>query len=260
MREKSRGMFMLKGFGMKFKTSIVVALEKILPEKALKSVINYSVERYIKKYANLKVINEDKLNKIKGPVIFICNHLSNADGLILNKVLKEKDVTFIMGVKLTKDPMTNLGCKIVKNIQITPSSPDRSAISNLVKHVKGGNNILIFPEGTRSRDGAMIKAKKGIFLISKLCSVPIVPLCIYGSEKFMPIDKSGKMNNEVFCHADVVVSIGDAINLPQKLEDESKVEYEERSISCMMHSIASMLPKEYRGVYGENEKEDKEYS
>ena len=71
--------------------------------------------------------------------------MSNADGLILNKVLKDQDVTFIMGVKLTQDPMTNLGCKIVKNIQITPSSPDKNAISNLVKHVKSGNNILIFP-------------------------------------------------------------------------------------------------------------------
>lgn len=245
---------------MKVITSFVLILEKIIPEKTLKKIVSFGVDVYIKKYSNLKVINKNKLDNINAPVIFICNHLSNADGLILNKVLKDKDVTFIMGVKLTKDPMTNLGCKIVKNIQITPSSPDRNAISNLVKHVKSGNNILIFPEGTRSRNGSMIKAKKGIYLIAKLCGVPIVPICIYGSEKFMPIDVSGNMNNEVFCNADVHVNIGDEIVLPNKLENEDKHEYEERCVEYLMRGISTMLPQEYRGVYGNNEKENKDNS
>ncbi len=235
-------------------SSIMLGLEKVLPEKMLKKVINFGIEAYIKMYANLKVINKEKLDNIKSPVIFICNHLSNADGLILNKVLKKNDVTFIMGVKLTQDQMTNLGTKIVKNIQITPSSPDKSAITNLVKHVKNGNNILIFPEGTRSRTGSMIKAKKGIYLISKLCNVPIVPLGIYGSEKFMPIDKSGNMDKETFCYADVCVNVGDEITLPAKLNDEGKHDYEERCIEYLMKSIANLLPFEYRGEYGENEK------
>lgn len=245
---------------MKIITSIVIFLEKILPEKILKSIINFGIDGYIKKYANLQVINKQKLDEIKGPVIFICNHLSNADGLILNKVLKEKDVTFIMGVKLTQDPMTNLGCKIVKTISITPSSPDRGAISNLVKHVKGGNSILIFPEGTRSRNGKMIKAKKGIYLISKLCGVPIVPLSIYGSEKFMPIDQSGNMNNETFNNADVYVTIGDPISIPKKNENEDKQEYEERFILTLMKGIAELLPNEYKGVYGEDEEGNKNNS
>lgn len=235
-------------------SSIIVFFEKMIPEKILKKIINFGIEAYIKKYANLKVINKEKLDNIKAPVIFICNHLSNADGLILNKVLKKNDVTFIMGVKLTQDPMTNLGTKIVKNIQITPSSPDKSAISNLVKHVKNGNNILIFPEGTRSRNGAMIKAKKGIYLIAKLCNVPIVPLGIYGSEKFMPIDKSGNMDKETFCYADVYVNVGDEITFPKKLTDEGKQDYEERCVEYLMKSIAKLLPSEYQGEYGEDEK------
>ncbi|BAK81698.1 lysophospholipid acyltransferase family protein [Candidatus Arthromitus sp. SFB-rat-Yit] len=236
---------------MKILVNIILFLEKIIPESIMNKIINFGIDRYINKYARLRIIGEEKLRVIKAPVIFICNHLSNADGLILNKVLKNQDVTFIMGVKLTQDPMTNLGCKIVKNIQITPSSPDKSAISNLVKHVRNGNNILIFPEGTRSRNGKMIKAKKGIYLIAKLCKVPIVPIAIYGSEKFMPIDKEGNMNNETFNNADVYVSIGDKINIPEKIKTETKEEFEERFINTLMSKISSMLPREYRGVYEE---------
>lgn len=234
---------------MKVLIKIILLMEKILPDSIMKKIINLGIDVYINKYANLKIINKEKLDSIKAPVIFICNHLSNADGLILNKVLKEKDVTFIMGVKLTQDSMTNLGCKVVKTIQITPSSPDKSAISNLVNHVKNGNNILIFPEGTRSRNGKMIEAKKGIYLIARLCRVPIVPISIYGSEKFMPIDKDGNMNNETFNNADVYVSIGDQISIPDKNKEESKEEYENRFINTLMSKIAEMLPREYRGVY-----------
>ncbi len=245
---------------MRFLVSTTLFLEKILPERLLKVIIDTSINFYIKSYANLKVLNKNKLSYFEAPVIFICNHLSNSDGLILNKVLENKDVTFVMGVKLTKDPMTNLGCKVVKTIQITPSSPDKSAISNLVKYVKNGNSIFIFPEGTRSRNGAMIKAKRGIYLIAKLCNVPIVPLAIYGSEKFMPIDENGDMNNETFYRADVFVDVGDKMILPSKLEDESKIDYEERCITYLMKGISKMLPEEYRGVYGDNEERYKDNS
>ncbi len=99
----------------------------------------------------------------------------------------------------------------------------------------------------------MIKAKKGIYLISKLCNVPIVPLGIYGSEKFMPVDQSGNMDKENFCHADVYVNVGEEIYIPTKLNDESKQDYEERCVEYLMTSIAKLLPCDYRGEYGENE-------
>lgn len=231
--------------------SIILFLDKIFPSKFVERIINFAINSHIKKFANLNVINIEKLNNIKKPVIFICNHLSNADGLILNKVLKNHDVAFVMGVKLKEDPITNIGVRIVRTIQITPGSPDKSAVTNLIKHVKSGNNILIFPEGTRSRDGSMLKAKKGIYLIARLCNVPVVPLCIYGSELYMPIDKSGNMNHEEFRQANVVVKIGDPIDIPDKEKEESKQEYEERIINYLMVNIAKMLPDKYRGAYKE---------
>ena len=137
---------------------------------------------YLKKYANIKVLGKENIENINGPVIYICNHLSNSDGLVLEKVLRDKNVTFVAGMKLSNNPLTNLGMSIVKSISIKPNSADKDAISAIIKAVKAGESIFIFPEGTRSRTGKMIEGKKGVILISKVTKVPVIPVALWGTE------------------------------------------------------------------------------
>ena len=75
-----------------------VKIINLLPESVFISLAKKLADRYIKKYANLSVKGLEKIDGVKKPRIFVCNHLSNSDGLILNKVLKEKsDPYFIPG-------------------------------------------------------------------------------------------------------------------------------------------------------------------
>lgn len=131
-----------------------------LPKGMLKYVSKKVVDRYLNKYANITVLGKDNIENIKEPVIFIGNHLSNSDGLVLQKVLRDKNVTFVAGMKLSNNPLTNIGMSIVKSITIKPNSADKEAINAIIKTVKAGESIFIFPEGTRSRTGSMIEAKK----------------------------------------------------------------------------------------------------
>ena len=149
---------------------------------------------YLKKYANIKIEGLENIEKYEGPKIFICNHLSNSDGLILSEILKEKyNPYFVAGVKLSNDPITNLGSELVRRIQIKPNSADKEAITTMVKAVKSGENLFIFPEGTRSRNGAMGKGKKGILLLARLTKATIIPIGITGTEILLPISKTGDM-------------------------------------------------------------------
>lgn len=229
---------------------ITVKVLNILPESVLIKLAKKLVEGYIKKYAHLTINGLDNIEKVKKPRIFVCNHLSNSDGLVLDKILKEKsDPYFIAGVKLSNDPVTRIGTKLVKNIAIKPSSADKDAITKVVKALKGGDDILIFPEGTRSRTGAMIEGKKGVLLFARMAKAEIIPIGISGTEKLLPISKSGDMGGEKWQHADVTINIGNKIEFPPKEKNEDKHEYEDKCMDILMRSIAELLPESYRGVY-----------
>lgn len=229
---------------------IVVKIMRMLPEDLLVKLTKMTVKRYLNKYANFDIQGLENIDKAQGAKIFIANHLSNSDGLIIDMLLREKyDPTFIAGAKLSDDPVTNLGTKLVKNISIKPNTADKEAITNMVKLVKSGESIMMFPEGTRSRSRSMIEAKKGVLLIARLTKAPIVPIGLWGSENLLPINEGGSMADETWQYADVHVRIGEPIMLPTKNEDEDKKDFEKRSMNYIMKSISMLLPEEYRGVY-----------
>lgn len=225
----------------------------ILPKNLVNVIARKVVEGYLKKYANLKIKGLNNLKDIQTPTIFIANHLSNSDGLVLGKILKDFDPTFVAGVKLSKNPTTNLAVGIYKTAPIKPNTADKEGLKNIMQLIKKGESIIIFPEGTRSREGKMIEAKKGILLIAKLTKAPIVPIGIWGTEKLLPINESGNMSDEKFNYAEVNVNIGEQFALPKKENKEDKKDYEERVIKDIMYSISELIPEEYRGVYSKLE-------
>ncbi len=228
--------------------NLLLKFVNLLPEPLIIKFVKFYVDFEMKKHARLDVEGLENLNcDFKRPYLFICNHLSNSDGLLLNRVLEKEKITFIAGKKLESNSLTNLGFKIVRSIPILPNSPDKDAIKKVIGVIKEGNSILIFPEGTRSRTGKMLEGKKGILLFAKLTGAPIVPIGIRGTEKLMPIKED--MSQEVFYDADINIKIGKVFHLPPKSDEETKDHWETNCLNCIMMRIAELLPKEYRGFY-----------
>ena len=221
----------------------------ILPDKIVKLVSKKVVDRYLKKYATIRIDGSENLELIKTPTLFICNHLSNADGLVLDKVLKEINPTFVAGVKLSDNVVTNIGINIVKTTTIKPNSVDNEGIKKIINLVRHGESLLMFPEGTRSREGSLIEAKKGIILIAKMTGAPIVPIGLYGTENLLPINEEGDMGAEQFNHAEVHINIGKQFKMPRRAENQNKKTYLEFATKHVMMKISDLLPEDYRGFY-----------
>ncbi len=221
----------------------------ILPDKFVTYVSKKIVDKYLKKYANINIEGSENLKGIKTPTIFICNHLSNSDGLVLDKALKEIDPTFVAGVKLSNNVITSIGVNVIKTTNIKPNTADKEGLKKVIRLVKQGESLLIFPEGTRSRVGSLIEAKKGILLIATMTGAPIVPIGLYGTEKLLPINKEGDMSAETFYYADVYINIGKQFESPKRAKEQGKKEYEDFATRYIMKKIAELLPENYRGVY-----------
>lgn len=230
-------------------STTAVKIINILPDKFVEYISKKVVDKYLERYANISIEGSENLKGIITPTIFICNHLSNSDGLVLDKALKEIDPTFVAGVKLSNNAVTSMGINIIKTTNINPNTVDKDGLKKIIKLVKQGENVLIFPEGTRSRVGSLIEAKRGILLIARMTGAPIVPIGLYGTEKLLPVNKEGDMSGETFNYADVHINIGKQFELPKKAIEKDKKDYEDFATKYMMKKIAELLPGNYRGVY-----------
>jgi len=220
-----------------------------LPKRFVILISKKVLNNYITKYANINIVGNENLKDIDRPTIFVCNHLSNADGLVLSRVLKDVDPTFVAGVKLSKNSLTSLGLNVVKTTSIVPNSADTEGLKNIISLVKKGESILIFPEGTRSRAKSLMEAKKGIILIARMTGAPIVPIGLYGTEKLLPINKEGDMSAEKFEFANVNINIGKQFELIKKEKGQDRKDYTDATTNYIMKKIAELLPESYRGVY-----------
>ena len=124
---------------------------------------------------------------LAAPYIYMPNHQSNFDIPVL---LGHLTVQFrwLAKMELFKIPIFGRAMRKAGYISIDRYHRE-SAIESLkvaANKIKNGVSVLIFPEGTRSRDGKIRPFKKGGFVMAIDCGVPIVPVVITGTRAIMP--------------------------------------------------------------------------
>lgn len=219
------------------------------PDSVQRFVAKRGLKYIFTKIATVKLHNRENLPGMEEPILFVCNHLSNIDGPAIQSVLSEYDLTFVAGQKLSSDLFTGLFKKVFKSINIKPNSPDKAALKEIINLLRGGQNVMIFPEGTRSRVGSMIEGKKGVLLIARMTGAKIVPLGMTGSDKVLPINQDGNMTGEKLHKGTIDIRVGKSFKVPEKTPEQSKEEYDQFALNYIMTRIAELLPTEYQGIY-----------
>lgn len=219
----------------------------LLPPGARRAAVRGFMETVYRYYITQETVGRENIPD--GPCLFVANHLSNADGFALYRALRPKEVWFLAGVKLQTTPMTRIGAESVNTIPIRPNTADVEALKRAVETLKEGKSVLIFPEGGRSRNGALLRGKKGAALIAKRAGVPVVPVGITGTEKFLPI-RDDDMGGEQAQKADVRITIGKPFTVDQLALEPAEGEDPRQALAdAIMLRIAELLPPAYRGAY-----------
>ncbi len=121
------------------------------------------------------------------PAVFIFNHQSSADIFIVSKLIRQ-NATGIAKIELKSMPIIGQLMTAAGVIFIDRSDREKAieAMAPAVDALKNGTSIIIFPEGTRSKDYSLGTFKKGAFHLAMQAKAPIVPVVIRNAHDAMP--------------------------------------------------------------------------
>ena len=132
----------------------------------------------------LGVRGRDNVPKTGG-VLLVANHVSNLDPPLV-AVSLWRPCHVLAKEELFRVPVLGWIIARINAHPIRRGGVDRQALREGVEIMTGGNILLLFPEGTRSRDGNLQEAKPGAAMIAVQANVPIVPVYVDGSFRSMP--------------------------------------------------------------------------
>lgn len=169
-----------------------------------------------------------------GPIIVMSNHASNFDILIMQGYFP-RPLSWIAKKELFKIPV--FGWSMRKGGYIPLDRGDgRKALKSMeeaAQQIRNGTSVIIFPEGTRTRDGNVLPFKRGGFLLATRAGVPVVPVSIVGSFHINPGGSLGLNLGRT-----VQLKIHPAITLPQGAK---RAEAEEFLVQQVQTAIAGGL-------------------
>lgn len=117
--------------------------------------------------------------------VVISNHESNADPFLLSHL--PWDMRWIAKEELFRQPLTGWLLWLGGDIPLRRGEKDSvvSMLEECRRTLRAGMSLMIFPEGTRSKDGTLLPFKDGAFQLALECGVPVLPLALSGTKDCM---------------------------------------------------------------------------
>ncbi len=130
---------------------------------------------------SVKLVGKENIPK-NTTVIFASNHRTNADPPLISCGLKGKH-SFMAKEELFKNKFFGWLIKNLGAFPVSRGKGDTAVLDKAVENLENGRNLMIFPEGTRSKDGKVHRGHSGAAVIAARSGKPIVPVGIVFGEK-----------------------------------------------------------------------------
>ncbi len=161
----------------------------------------------------------------EGGVIAAANHTSYWDPVIIGCAINRR-IHFMAKAELFDIPLLGLLIRKLHAFPVHRDKSDRRALRQATEVLKAGNVLGVFPEGTRSSTGELLKPHLGTALIAFKAGVPIVPIALIGARGFC-----GK----------VTVQIGKPVPLPKVTDNKPQRQDLENYINQVMLEISRLI-------------------
>ena len=211
----------------------------------MRNIIRWLIRRLFNLIAHVEVSGYEYLPE-EGNCVIATNHLGIVDVPIAFYALDRWDMFVLIGEKWENVALFRWIGKYFNFIFIDRFNPDIKTLRKVISLMEKNNILVIAPEGTRSRTGALIEAKPGVSYLAAKLNRPIVPVAITGTE-----DKVLFNNLKRLRRSQIVLKAGPNFILPP-LPRENRDQILKQYTDEIMCHIAALLPEKHRGVYADH--------
>ncbi len=161
-----------------------------------------------KAFYNLKLVGEEKLVR-DGGVMLAANHESFLDPPLIG-ISHPENITYLARKTLFKGFAKWLYTRW-DAIPVDQDNPDMTGLKKIIKALKVGKKVVLFPEGERTLTGELNPALPGVGLIVAKSKAVVQPMRIFGARDALPRGSS-KLKMEQIC-----VVVGDPIHFDDEM-------------------------------------------
>jgi len=129
--------------------------------------------------------NVPNVRRMHGGMLFVSNHQSFLDPVLVGMALNEP-LCYLARRTLFDVPVLGTLIRALDTYPVARGQVDPAALKMMLKLLRRGERLLMFPEGTRTRDGALGVFRSGAAAIAVRTGVPVLPVCIEGAYRCWP--------------------------------------------------------------------------
>lgn len=183
-----------------------------------------------------------------GGAVVISNHLGWFDPVLLDAACP-RPILFMAKEEFLKLPVLRWFARQAGAFPVKRGTADRKALYHAQRLLNEGMLVGMYPEGTRSKTGALQRAFTGASLVVVRTGVPVVPCIMIGNED-LPLSGDRHTRTRKRRWPKVTAHFGEPFTLATEKPGGGRYSFDELT-DAMMIELARMLPPEYRGVYAD---------
>lgn len=145
----------------------------------------YTLSKIIARvFFHFSILNPENMLE-SGPLILAMNHQSYFDPPLAG-ICSKRAVYYLARKTLSSLPFFGRLLPDFNVIPIDRDGNDPSSLKSIIRLLRAGNGVVLFPEGTRSPDGNLQQARSGIGLIISKTKAPVLPMRVFGAHEAFP--------------------------------------------------------------------------
>lgn len=178
----------------------------------MNAFVRYTVMGIYKLFYNFRIEGWENVPEKEG-VIIACNHRSYADPVVITMPMK-KPVTYMAKEELFKNKLFGAFIRFLGAFPVKRGAGDMKVIDDCVDILESGRNVVIFPEGTRSKENKVGRGKTGVALIAAKSGADVLPMgIIFEGEKLHFRSKLTLRIGKLIKSEELAIGNGDTKNM-----------------------------------------------